>query len=525
MECTVKSERIGHLRGLEVKTKDSESSINYFGGVPYALPPLGQWRFRRPRPLPKDYRHDGDFKDEAPVCPQPEWLGTRHENLWDEDCLRLNIYVPVGPSPPGGWPVFFYIHGGFLQFGGPNMSPEAIAPLLTETALRCIIVQPGYRLNAFGFLSGLELQAEASSDGHAAGNMGFWDQRLALEYTHANIQEFGGSPNNITVAGYSAGAHSTFQQLAHELYMVPSEKAIIRRVIMWSNSPGVQPKEPEEQQKQYDELLSVLGIPSTLPAAERLRKLRETPARAIVDAQDKMKITEFRATTDDAFISADSIEHINSGDFALRLKSRGIKIMNGECRDEHNLYRAWRTSENSYEGVYVRLCADYPEAIVQKILRHYCGRSEQYPSGYTSWQDLFGHIYADLQVHLLERGFYNKILAQLQPGKDLLRYRFEWRAGCAPYPPEWEVTHATDMAIWFWYPGLTKEERVILKSWNQVLAQFVKGEDVDWGTKSAKEVRRLRSDGQTDILKHDERWDEGIRVWKLLNERDTKAQL
>jgi carboxylesterase type B len=112
-----------------------------------------------------------------------------------------------------------------------------IAPLL-NSAFKAIIVAPAYRLNAFGFISSQELELEAQENGEPLGNQGFWDQRLALEWVAENIAAFGGNPEEVTVGGYSAGSHSTFQQLAHELYFVPDHKAIIKRAIMWSNSPG-----------------------------------------------------------------------------------------------------------------------------------------------------------------------------------------------------------------------------------------------------------------------------------------------
>ncbi|KAK5129600.1 hypothetical protein LTR08_003031 [Meristemomyces frigidus] len=523
---------LGHVEGLSISsrpTSRSEPLLRYFGGLPYALPPVGPYRFRKARPLPEYYRYGtkanpGRFTRSTAFCPQPPFLGELDESLWDEDCLQLNIHIPAG-SPPSkaGWPVFFFIHGGFLQFGDPNMPPAAIAPLLSETAFRAIIVMPAYRVNALGFLASGELQAEAARYGETTGNMGFWDQRLALEWTAKNIRCFGGDASNITVGGYSAGSHSTFQQLAHELYFVPDDKAIIRRAIMWSNSPGVQPKNLNEHQKQFDELLAVLNIPLSLPADEKLARLRATSPHDLVVAQDDMKLSEFRAFTDDAFIPQSVIANINSGDFGRRMKNRGIKLLNGECRDEHNLYQAWRTPFASYEAVYVRLCAEYPEGVVAKLMEYACGKDGSLPSGVTDWQDLFGRLYADMQVHCLERGFLNALAkGGLEFGTDILRYRFEWRASCVQLPPEWGVTHGTDKAIWFWGWGdgnLTDEEKRILEPWNECFAAFVRGDPVPWGTANAREMRTLNSGGSTDVWV-DDRWDEGLKVWDLVNGDD-----
>lgn len=72
---------------------------------------------------------------------------------------------------------------------------------MTETSFDAIIVAPAYRLNLFGFVAGKELQDEAARSGEAAGNLGFWDQRLALEWTAKNIGYFGGDARSITVGG------------------------------------------------------------------------------------------------------------------------------------------------------------------------------------------------------------------------------------------------------------------------------------------------------------------------------------
>ncbi|KAF2769073.1 alpha/beta-hydrolase [Teratosphaeria nubilosa] len=520
--------RLGQIEGVTLSYRSNSSRnqplIRYFGGLPYALPPVGPYRFRKPRALPDYYRYGtianpGRFTRSAAYCPQPAWMGNEgNPALWDEDCLQLNVYIPTGEKPKAGWPVFFYIHGGFLQWGTANMEPAAVASLMSDTAFRAIIIMPAYRLNMFGFLTSSELAAEARSLGESSGNNGFWDQRLALEWTAKNIDVFGGDPTNITVAGYSAGAHSTYQQLAHELYFVPDEKAVIRRVIMWSNSPGVQPKTVDEHQKQFNEVLNALRIPLSLSAEEKLRHLRETPARDLVKIQHGLKMSEFRAVTDDAFVSKNVIANINNGDLARRMKKRGIKLMNGECRDEHFLYRAWRTPSPTFDAVYTRLCADYPEAAVRKLLDSSTGKEHKLPKWARDWQECFGILYANMQVHDLERGFQNALAkGGLEAGKDILRYRFNWRASTASMPPSWGVTHSTDMEIWFWGQGkpLKDEEKEVLRPWNEAFAKFVHGEDLDWGTRRITEMKRLDVNGNTDVWE-DDRWQQGVDVWDLL---------
>ncbi|KAI5359596.1 putative carboxylesterase, type B, carboxylesterase type B, active, alpha/Beta hydrolase [Septoria linicola] len=522
---------LGWLEGTTLFGEaSSEPLLHYFGGLPYALPPVGQYRFQKARPLPEHYRYGsrsnpGRYTGQSAVCPQPAWRASPDAASWDEEgLLSLNVYIPAGKPPTKGWPVFFFIHGGFLQWGSPNFAPEHIAPLLSESAFEAIIVTPAYRVNVFGFVASSELQAEATALGEPSGNMGFWDQRLALEWTSRNTHVFGGDANNITIGGYSAGSHSVFHQLAHELYFVKDEDAIIKRAIMWSNSPGVQPRTVAEQQKQFNELLAELKISSSLSASDKLKQLRNKSALEIVQANDKIKLSEFRATSDGEFVSKQLIDNINSGDLGRRMKARGIKLMNGECRDEHHLYESWRTPPaQSFDAVYTRLCADYPEQVVKKLTHIACGEQNSLPQGCKNWPDAFGKLYANMQVHCLERGFHKALLSSgLVPGQDLLRYRFDWRAKCvdAFFPPEWGVTHATDMAIWFWGldygEGLTDEEKEVLRPWNEAFAAFVKGETVTWGTADVKEMMRLRSDGVTDVWV-DDRWDEGIKIWDAVN--------
>ncbi|KAI9684982.1 MAG: hypothetical protein M1820_010850, partial [Bogoriella megaspora] len=481
------------------------------------------YRWQRPRALPPCYRYGtranpGRFTGGTGVCPQP---AESEKELHDEDCLQVNVWIPIGDAPKDGWPVLFYIHGGFLQWGSPNgLSPSLF---LSSTSIRCIIVAPGYRLNALGFLATPTL---ASPDSPSPGNYGFWDQRLALQWTHQNISLFGGNASNVTVAGYSAGSHSTFYQLAYDLYLPDPKKRVIKRVMMLSNGPGLQPKTLDEHRTQFLQLTKELGISETVPEDQKLEKLRKLPAETIVDAAGRIRIHEFRAVSDGEFVRKDLFRDINNGTFAAKVKQAGVKMIIGECRDEHFAYAIWRPPSNTREGVYERLRADYPEEACKRLMNLYSPKGGL-PNGVESWTDLFGRIYADVQIYCLERGFVDKLVkAGCIPGVDVLRYRMEWRIKNCWAPPEWGVTHATDMAIWFCGNGdvLEKGEGDVIIKWLHPVKTFLEGGDIDWGTSDIQDVRRLNNGGQVDLWR-DDRWEEGLETWDLLTKEKPMANL
>ncbi|KAL2001386.1 hypothetical protein VTN02DRAFT_1815 [Thermoascus thermophilus] len=488
---------------------------HYFGGVRYALPPLTRWR--RARPLPGQWRY-----------------GTRE-------------------TPGFWWPVFFFIHGGFLQFGSPNT--YSLAALLGETAFQCVVVMPAYRLGVLGFLASEEMRRDAEAAGEdSVGNQGFWDQRLALEWTRANIGLFGGDPRRITVGGYSAGAYSAFHQLAHDLYL-PHADRIVKQAIMWSNGPGMQPRSSSDAQAQFDELLSALGIPLSLAPREKLARLRSLPASALLAAGSRIRLHQFRpAITGDSparsFIPPTLFADIDSGVFSAKLLERKTRLLLGECRDEHVVYGRWRPpTQNTRAALRARLEADYPAAACDALMGLYFPGGEL-PARWADWDgEAFGRVYADLQVHLLQRGLVRALTrgnnhhdasgggadngTDTGPRVDTLiyRYRIEYRVRCVDetVPPAWGVTHGTDQAIWFWGNGgalLPAEKDTVRTAFLDPLWKFVSctGDGIGWGADGPRRVRRLRPDGGVDVWDDDEgMWEVGGRVWDVLRGVDGSA--
>jgi carboxylesterase type B len=386
--------------------------------------------------------------------------------------------------------------------------------MLSETACKAIVVTPAYRLNLLGFLASPELSG-ASPD--FAANVGFWDQRLALEWTWQNISYFGGNASNITVGGYSAGSHSTFHQLAYDLG-VPDSKSIIRRALMLSNGPGMQPKSLVEAQTQFEELLESLNIPPELTAPEKLAKLRSLDAKTLIKASFGMKHHQFRAITDGSFVRHGLLHELDSGIFARRMKARGVKLIIGGCSDEHHVYGQWRPPKNDVNSLLTRLQADYSQEACQALINYYYPGGKL-PAGCKNWRDAFGRIYRDIQIDHLERGMVSALVRH-GAGDLIYRYRIEWRAQCCDkkWPKEWGVTHGTDMTIWFWGDGdqlSSQEKQVVKNAFHDHLARFLQGQGLDWGTKHPLHIRRLTSDG-TVVCEEDTRLEEASKVWNVL---------
>ncbi|KAJ5747928.1 uncharacterized protein N7511_009624 [Penicillium nucicola] len=525
----------GTIQGLTISNDQNQDLCTYYGSVRYALPPSERWR--RAKPLPQTYTYGttdnpADCTTGAGLCPQPGFLNLSPEtpDLWDEDCFQCNVWVPLGEVPEGGWPVFVFLHGGWLQFGTPNSFNAAA--LIGETEFKCVVVMPAYRVNLFGFLYSAELEADAAEVGESVGNHGFWDQRLALEWTRENVGLFGGDSRNITISGYSAGANSVFHQLAYDLRQPPST-ALIRQVCIWSNSPAVQPKQPSETQDQFNELLTALQIPLTLPPSEKLALLRSTPAKTLIATTKTLTLSQFRPTTDGAFIDPALFTTLDNGTFASTLLSRKTRIIIGECADEHFLYSTWfRPHANTLSALRTRLIADYPEHIVDALIRTYYPAGAL-PANCKNWDvDAWGRCYADMQVHKIQRGFLYALTSN-SAGVDasalLFRYRIEWRAKCVDLgiPVEWGVTHSSDYPVWFYGNGKGLEggeKEVVNGAFVRPLSLFVRGDggdgDFGWGAVGARRVRTLKGDG-TVVVVDDEGWEDGVRVWKRLRDADT----
>jgi len=191
-----------------------------YRGIPFAAPPLGDLRWKPPQPV-RPWSGVRESMEEPASCLQNDYGWNHGDSLiGNEDCLTLDVRTP---SLTGKLPVLVWIHGGSNRAGGPNDI------VLSDVGKQVVIVGVRYRLGIFGFLSHRKLTSEQG----ASGNYGLMDQIAALQWVKRNIAKFGGDPNNVTIAGESAGSQDVSLMLT-----APAARPLFQKAIMESGTPG-----------------------------------------------------------------------------------------------------------------------------------------------------------------------------------------------------------------------------------------------------------------------------------------------
>ncbi len=204
--------RYGQIEGIE-----SEANTLAWKGIPYARPPVGELRWKAPRE-PDPWDGILETKRFGDRCSQFVRDGSVQGS---EDCLYLNIWRPK--SATAGLPVYFWIHGGGHSVG--TASTDRYDGVKIAARSNLVVVTINYRLGPLGWFSHPALRRGTSARDDS-GNYGNLDMIQGLEWVHDNIEAFGGDPQNVTVAGVSAGAGSVLALLISPLAEGLFHKAI-----------------------------------------------------------------------------------------------------------------------------------------------------------------------------------------------------------------------------------------------------------------------------------------------------------
>ncbi|MDB6161763.1 MAG: putative carboxylesterase [Gammaproteobacteria bacterium] len=207
-----------------------QETVAYFKGIPFAAPPIGNLRWRPPRPVQKwsGLRKAVEYAPDCMQVPFPSDaapLGVKPA----EDCLYLNVWRPANP-PHGKLPVFVWIYGGGFVNGGTSPAVYDGSAFARDGV---VFVSFNYRLGRFGFFAHPAISAEQPAG--PLGNYGLMDQIAALKWIQRNIAAFGGDPANVTICGESAGGISV-----HYLMISHAARGLFQKAIVQSGAgrPG-----------------------------------------------------------------------------------------------------------------------------------------------------------------------------------------------------------------------------------------------------------------------------------------------
>ncbi|KAJ7464059.1 carotenoid ester lipase precursor [Mycena latifolia] len=323
----------------------SSSTTQSFLGIPFALPPTGDRRFRLPAPIPA---YSGTFTatSSGPACPQqaialPILTGLPAQVIQyimntifgilypsNEDCLTVDVIRPTSATPTSKLPVVVWIFGGGFALGSTtsyNGLPIVQRSIKMDEPV--IYVSMNYRVSAFGFLASKEVRDAG------VGNLGLQDQRQALRWVQKYITSFGGDPDKVIIWGESAGAISVSLQM---LTNNGDNEGLFRGAFMESGSPI--PVGPiEHGQKYYDAIVQQTGCSGS---ADTLACLRTVPYAKLKAAQDASPfifaytslVGPWLPREDGVFLPENPQRLVQQG------KVSNVPFVTGDCDDEGTLF-------------------------------------------------------------------------------------------------------------------------------------------------------------------------------------------
>jgi para-nitrobenzyl esterase len=310
---------------LAGKVGTTQSSVRAFKGIPFAAPPLGENRWRAPQPPAKwdGVRQADAFGAPCTAGPGGGRGGGRgaaaapaaaaappREPARSEDCLYANVWSSA-TGPNDKRPVMVWIYGGGFTGGSGGLAWYDGENLAAKGP---VIVTFNYRLGSLGFFSHPDLAKEGGHGG--SGNYGMMDAIAMLQWVKRNIAAFGGDPNNVTIAGESAGA-----VMVGALVGSPQAKGLFHRAIAesggWMGLTMGHMRTTATAQAEGAKTMDALGV-------KTLRDLRAKPLEELTGLSAGGLVVDGYLIPED-----ESMTFMNG-------KQNAVDVLTGSNKDEAN---------------------------------------------------------------------------------------------------------------------------------------------------------------------------------------------
>ncbi|GIG90701.1 carboxylesterase/lipase family protein [Plantactinospora endophytica] len=412
-------------------------------GIPYAEPPVGDLRWRPPKPhrpwtgvRPAQRYGSGCAQPGRFFSPSPNGpfydLAVRdglRQPVGAEDCLTLNVFRPA--TSRRDLPVVFFVHGG-SNVVGYSADPMYDGRELANRA-QAVVVTANYRVGVFGWLD-----AEGLGGGDplsASGNFGTLDLVEALRFVDRNAEKFGGDSDNISVMGQSAGAVNVWSLLVSPLARGMVDKAI-------PLSGGLSTRSVADARAYAGRVLRAVRSEHPAPDLSDIALLRSLPADDLVRVLVKHQLDATPAViADGTVIPSDPYGVLASG------VGRDVPVLAGNTLEEGKLFGS---------AIGAHKPTDYDRFTMQYLF------DPERPGTLTT-SDLLNDEYLpvdrpggwnDAAAALTESVFTginrNSLDALASSGnRSLYHYRFDWNQQPAPFDEVYGAVHAIDLPFVF----------------------------------------------------------------------------
>jgi para-nitrobenzyl esterase len=301
-----------------------EDGLQVFRGLRYGAAPIGPRRFRPPQP-PERWSKVFEADTFGAAAMQTPGADAPKTEVHSEDCLFLNVWTAGLDAKKR--PVMVWLHGGAFAEGAAGR-PTYYGDHFARDEV--VLVSVNHRLNVFGFT---QLPDSWGPAYKSSGLAGMLDIVLALKWVKANIAQFGGDPDNVTIFGESGGGGKVSLLLG-----MPPAKGLFHRAIIQSGASLEAAPRPYAQAL-GGALIDVLGVKpgdvSALAAIDGKTVLESQTA-----ATEKVKALAPKGFLIDGFVPSIDGEALPRGPFTPGPQPwiADVPLLIGTNRDEMTLF-------------------------------------------------------------------------------------------------------------------------------------------------------------------------------------------
>lgn len=459
------------------------NGVKTFLNIPYGATTAGENRFKDPQPVEKwvgekDCTTFGSIGLESLQDPfmcwskeYVDWGLTFENGRMGEDMLNLNVWTKAEKGDKKA--VIVYIHGGGNTSGSGQNEVYTGQKIVDKDV---VYVTINYRYGLQGFLTYKDANGE-----EITGNFALKDMVKALEWVQENIEQFGGDPGNVTIAGQSAGSANV-----QKLLICPKAEGLFQHAVAMSANTyeGFGPMRGVDKADAQAEAAAALGDITVADlrnmSSEEIHKLRDAynPSSFVIDG-------EWILDTQAGAYQSGKYNHVD--------------FMTGCVQGDSVLFGGFLALPEGEKG--------WTPELYEQVAREVCGdKADAFLAAYPAQGDLDALV-AQVGNDMANAQYSIALAAKGATDEDAKNYQWYFTRSVPDKDPMveamWGAFHTGDVGYWLNYFSSTSE-----RPWTQT--------DYDLGEAMSSYIANFAKTGNPN--------GEGLPEWKDMDATDASVK-